>query len=49
MAYQTLSCKAAGQYDHKVGAKYALTGWGKVCKARQEQKISRKARRKGGK
>ncbi len=39
----TLSECAA--YDHKTGAKTRLTGWGIVCKDRQQRKVSRKARR----
>lgn len=31
---QQLSCREAGQFDHKQEARTTLTGWGRICKER---------------
>jgi hypothetical protein len=45
MAYKTMTLSECAKYDHDNGLKNKLTGWGKVSKARELQKISRKQRR----
>jgi hypothetical protein len=43
--YQQLSLRQAGEYDKNTNQREKLTGWGRICKERQEKGISRKARR----
>lgn len=38
------SCRESGQHDFLTGARQKLTGWGKVCRDRQQRGVSRKAR-----
>ncbi len=40
--YKTMTLSACAQYDHNTKAKDRLTGWGKICKDRNERKVSRK-------
>lgn len=46
--YQQLSCHMAGQWDHKMGLKEKMTGWGVVSKDRHIKQISRSHAVRGG-
>jgi hypothetical protein len=43
--YLSMGLSECAAYDHARGLRNKLTGWGKICKARHDLKVSRKARR----
>jgi hypothetical protein len=42
---KVMTLSECAEYDYKTNARGRLTGWGKICKDRQERGISRKQRR----
>lgn len=43
--YKQLSLRESAKFDLENGARDKLTGWGKICKERNEKGTSRKQRR----
>lgn len=42
--YKTMTLSQCGQYDKNTNARERLTGWGLICRDRQQRGISRSAR-----
>ena len=50
--YKSMGLKMCGKYDHEIGARDKMTGWGVISADRAAKKISRSARiksKEGGK
>ena len=43
--YKQLSLRESAKFDKENGAKLKLTGWGLICRERNQKGISRKQRR----